>query len=126
MLPVVMVVIAAVAEIIMRRIVALPRLLVTADPAAALHADELIRAQAITVVQSSVLETLAFLGYAQWSLLSANLFAHHSYGAAHGIVGGYPFLALAVFLLGVSLTNFGGRIGGRITGWPRQGTRVAA
>jgi len=114
-----------VAEIIMRRIVALPRLLVTADPAAALHADEMIRAQAITVVQSSALETLAFMGYAQWSLLSANLFAHHSYRAAHGIVGSYPFLALVVFLLGALLTNCRGRIGGQVTGWPRQGTRVA-
>ena len=124
LLPSAMVVVAAVAEVIMRRIVALPRLLVTADPAAALHADEMIRALAITVVQSGTLETLAFLGYAQWSLLSDNLFAHHSYGAAHGIVGSYPFLALVVFLLGVLLTNCRGRIGGRITGWPRQGTRV--
>ena len=125
LLPAAMVVVAAVAEIIMRRIVALPRLLVTADPAAALHADEMIRAQAITVVQSSALETLAFMGYAQWSLLSANLFAHHSYRAAHGIVGSYPFLALVVFLLGALLTNCRGRIGGQVTGWPRQGTRVA-
>jgi len=125
LLPTAMVVVVTMAEVIMRRIVALPRLLVTADPAAALHADEMIRALAITVVQSSMLETLAFLGYAQWSLLSDNLFAHHSYGAAHGIVGSYPFLALVVFLLGVLLTNCRGRIGGRITGWPRQGTRVA-
>ncbi len=43
-------------------------------------------------------QPVVFLGYAQWSLLSANLFAHHSYGVAHGIVGSYPFLALAVFL----------------------------
>jgi len=68
--------------------------------------------------------TIGNLGTAQWSLLSTNLFAYHSYGSAHGIIGFYVFLPSVVTMTGILLIICRGRIGGHLTGWPRQGTRV--
>ncbi len=129
LLPATMLLIFVVGEAIMRRIATLSRLLVTSDPVAALRADEMLRALTITIVQGWELMTIGNLGTAQWSLLSTNLFAHHSYGSAHGIIGFYAFLPAVISIVGPLLFicrgRIGGRIGGRITGWPRQGTRVA-
>jgi len=119
-----MLLIFVVGEVIMRRIATLSRLLVTSDPVAALRADEMLRAVTITIVQGWELMTIGNLGTAQWSLLSTNLFAHHSYGSAHGIIGFYVFLPSVVTMTGILLIICRGRIGGHLTGWPRQGTRV--
>jgi len=122
--PGVMFLVLVVIETVLLRIVGFSRLLVTSDATVSQHADDMLRAMVIGLVQYCELLALAQLAVLPFSMLSPRLWASHYWQIGH--LPYFSLLSISVFmpgvmqLLGVGILLARGRLGGKFSGWPWQ------
>jgi energy-converting hydrogenase Eha subunit C len=103
-----------VAELLLAHVVAVPRLVVTADPDVSRRADDMLRSHFVVSVESGALLGVGGLGIfavAQLGVLASGWLPDAVLFAI--LVGYVAFVNLSLFLW-----LSWGRLGGRITGWP--------
>jgi hypothetical protein len=102
-------------ELMVRWLSALPRILLIADPVRAQRADDIVRAMTIGTIQALVLLLLFGFVSPLWDIL-VSLYHLPSLAIEISLKGATWRLGLGI--LAFALFFFGGRLGGRITGWP--------
>lgn len=118
-----MLLIGIAAEVFVERIAATSRLLVTTDPLLARSLDDLFRARVIGQIQGDMCICLAFLFVVQWGVIWASLSAQAP-SALHVSLGAETLLVLLTYVVGLISYLFQGRLGGTITGWPWQRSKL--
>jgi len=109
-----MVVVTILAEILVRWIARLPRLLIIPDPKMAQRADDILRATTIGVLQSLQIILIGVMGSAQWNILNWHLPGTFTGTAFHLLL----IVTDVYFFTGLAFYFFQGHIGGRLSGWP--------
>jgi len=107
-------------ELVLRRVAALSRLLITADPEVARRADEMMRAQMITALQAITLLTISAFATAQSDLLSDQV-VPQSRPLTHPLfllATAASLPPLVLWLSAALIFMARGRLGGAKTGWP--------
>ncbi|GCE28419.1 hypothetical protein KDA_39030 [Dictyobacter alpinus] len=126
--PAAMILVAIVAQCLMLIVTRMSRLLITADPKVSQHADDMLRANVISMVQIYALATVFSLGMIQINVIMRNLWASH-----YWTDGNMPFKTMPeifMFVLVLTLVGGGGLaalyspLGGNHTGWPWQPKRI--
>jgi hypothetical protein len=122
--PAIMLLVVILIEIILLRIVRFSRLLVTSDSTVSQHADDMLRALVIGLVQYYELFAIGQLASLPFSLLSQQLWASHYWQDGHhpylGLLSVCVYLPTAMQILGLGIIVMRGHLGGKISRWPWQ------
>lgn len=123
-LPITMLFVLVVMEIMMVRITNLSRFRVTYDPIAGQHADDMLRATTIGMVQGYEFVIIGLLSLVQWDIIERNLWNIHFWHIGNrpfsSLFDALFFLALLIQISGFLIPLLQGRLGGKVSRWPWQ------